>query len=112
MVNQDGDIALHVAVRYGNFDVVKELINEKDPAELAKQVNNVGESALLLNVARQDYDKASHILDNGPDCSYAGSHGMNVLHALVIHTSICKYFATFCSLNIWVVFISQEATEI
>ena len=91
MVNQDGDIALHVAVRYGNLDVVKELINEKDPAELAKQVNNVGESALLLNVDRQDYDIASHILDNGPDCSYAGSHGMNVLHALVIHTSICKY---------------------
>ena len=99
MVNQDGDIALHVAVRYGNFDVVKELINEKDPAELAKQVNNVGESALLLNVDRQDYDMASHILDNAPDCSYAGRHGMNVLHALVIHTSSCKC-CSICSLKI------------
>ena len=92
MVNQDGDTALHVAVRYGNFDVVKELINENDPAELAKHVNNAGESALFLAVDRQDYDMASHILDNAPDCSYAGRHGMNVLHALVIHTSICKCY--------------------
>nr|POE84870.1 isoform 2 of serine/threonine-protein kinase tnni3k [Quercus suber] len=86
MVNQDGDTALHVAVQYGNFDVVKELINEKDPAELAKQVNITGESALFLAVDRQDYDMASHILDNAPNCSYAGRHDMNVLHALVIHT--------------------------
>ena len=90
MVNLDRDNALHVAVRYGNSEVVKELINEKDPAELAKQVNNAGESALFLAVDRQDYSMASHILDNAPDCSYAGRHGMNVLHALVIHTSICK----------------------
>ena len=90
MVNRDGDTALHVAVRYGNFEVVKELINENDPAELAKQANNAGESALFLAVDRQDYDMASHILSAAPDCSYAGRHGMNILHALVIHTSICK----------------------
>ena len=84
MVNQDGDTALHVAVRYGDLEVVKELIEEKDPAELAKQVNNAGESALFIAVDRQDYRIASHILRNAPDCSYAGRHGMNVLHALVI----------------------------
>ena len=103
MVNQDGDTALHVAVRYGNFEVVRELINENDPAELAMQVNKAGESALFLAVDSQDYDIASHILRNAPDCSYAGRHGMNVLHALVIHTSSCKcysnlllkYFALF-----------------
>ena len=94
MVNQDGDTALHVAVRYGNFDVMKELINEKDPAELAKQVNNAGESVLFLAVDRQHYNMASYILSATLDCSYAGRHGMNVLHALVIHTSICK----FCSI--------------
>ncbi|XP_050277668.1 uncharacterized protein LOC126719123 [Quercus robur] len=87
MVNQDADTALHVAVRYGNFDVVKELINEKDPAELVKQVNKVGESALFLAVDKQHYEMASHILSNDGDCSYAGRDGMNVLHALVIHTS-------------------------
>ena len=90
MVNLDGDTALHVAVRYGNSEVVKELINREDPAELAKQVNKAGESALFLAVDRQDYGMASHVLDNAPDCSYAGRHGMNVLHALVIHTSTCK----------------------
>ncbi|KAL0006461.1 hypothetical protein SO802_014022 [Lithocarpus litseifolius] len=85
MVNLDGDTALHVAVRYGNSKVVKELINEKDPAKLAKQVNNVGESALFLAVYRQDYDMASCILSDAPDCSYAGRLGVNVLHALAIH---------------------------
>ena len=94
MVNQDGDTALHVAVRYGNFEFVKELINENDPAELAKQANNAGESALFLAVDRQDYVMAAHILSAAPDCSYAGRHGMNVLHALVIHTSSCKFCST------------------
>ena len=94
MVNQDGDTALHVAVRYGNFDVVKELIIENDPAELPMLVNKAGESVLFLAVDRQHYDMASYILSAAPDCSYAGRHGMNVLHALVIHTSSCK----FCSI--------------
>ena len=91
MVNQDGDTALHVAVRYGNFDVVKELIIENDPAELPMLVNKAGESVLFLAVDRQHYDMASYILSAAPDCSYAGRHGMNVLHALVIHTSSCKF---------------------
>ena len=109
MVNLDGDTALHVAVRYGNFDVVKELINENDPAELAKKENNARESALFLAVDRQDYDMASYILRNAPYCSYAGRYGMNVLHALVIHTSSCKcfsilllkYFGLHFSLRMW-----------
>ena len=100
MVNLDGDTALHIAVRYGNFDVVQELISEYDPAELTKKVNNARESALFLAVDRQDYDMASYILRKAPqDCSYAGRHGMNVLHALVIHTSSCKC-CSICSLNI------------
>ena len=94
MMNLDGDTALHIAVRYGNFDVVKELINETDTAGLAKKENNARESALFLAVDRQDYVMASHILDRAPDCSYAGRHGMNVLHALVINTCGCK----FCSI--------------
>ena len=99
MVNQDGDTALHVAVRYENdgFVIVEELI--KEDQELAKYVNNAGESALFLAVDRQHYEMASLILRNAPDCSYAGRHGMNVLHALVIHTSSCKC-CSICSLNI------------
>ncbi|XP_065624352.1 uncharacterized protein LOC112003668 [Quercus suber] len=89
MVNQDGDTALHVALRYdkdGQFEIVKELIKE-DP-RLAERVNNAGESALFLAVDRELYDMASHILSAAPDnCSNAGRHGMNVLHALVIRTS-------------------------
>ena len=91
-VNLDGDTALHVAVRYGSnnkLEIVTELI--KEDQELAKHENNAGESALFLAVDRQLYKMALHILTTAPDsCSYAGRHGMNVLHALVIHTSTCK----------------------
>ena len=101
MVNQDGDTALHVAVQYGNFEVVKELIKEKDPTELAMKVNNAGESALFLAVDREHYKMANYILNNAPDCSYAGRHGMNALHAVVLQTtSNCKWLDPACSLNI------------
>ncbi|KAK7809552.1 hypothetical protein CFP56_018349, partial [Quercus suber] len=90
MANQDGDTALHVAVRYSKFDVVKELINENDPAELAMRVNKAKESALFLAVDRQDYNLASYILSAAPDCSYAGRHGMNVLHALATLVINCR----------------------
>uniref|UniRef100_A0A2N9GUB5 Uncharacterized protein n=1 Tax=Fagus sylvatica TaxID=28930 RepID=A0A2N9GUB5_FAGSY len=85
---QMGDTALHIAVQYGNFEVVKELIKE-DP-KLAMCENNAGESVLFLAVDRDLYDIASHILSATPECSCAGRHGMNVLHALVFYTSDCK----------------------
>ena len=88
MVNLQGDIALHIAVQYGNFEVVKELIKE-DP-KLAICVNKAGESILFLAVDTDLYNIASHILSATPECSCAGRHDMNVLHALVIQTSSCK----------------------
>ena len=92
MVNEDGDTALQVAVRNDNddeFEIVRELMKE-DP-KLAEHVNNAGESALFLAVERENYKMARHVLSAAPDdCSYAGRHSMNVLHALVLHTSCCK----------------------
>ena len=88
MLNLYGDTTLHIAVRYGKFEIVKELI--KEDTEMAKHENKAGESALFLAVDKQRYDMASYILSAAPNCSYAGRHGMNVLHALVIHTSTCK----------------------
>ena len=88
MLNLYGDTTLHIAVRYGKSEIVKVLIKE-DP-ELAMCVNYAGEFALFLAVDKQRYDMASRILSAAPNCSYAGRHGMNVLHALVIHTSPCK----------------------
>ncbi|XP_030958534.1 protein ACCELERATED CELL DEATH 6-like [Quercus lobata] len=92
MVNEDGDPALQVAVQYDSddeFEIVRELMKE-DP-KLAKHVNNAGESALFLAMDRENYKMARYIpsaaLDN---CSYAGRHGMNILHALVLHTNCCK----------------------
>ena len=86
------DTALQVAVRYDNddeFEIVRELMKE-DP-KLAEHVNNAGESALFLAVERENYKMARHVLSAAPDdCSYAGRHSMNVLHALVLHTSCCK----------------------
>ena len=88
MVNVERDIALHIAVKYGNFEIVKELITED--SKLAMYVNKAGESALFLAVDRQHYEIASYILSAAPKCSLAGRHGMNVLHALVLQTSSCK----------------------
>ena len=88
MLNLYGDTTLHVAVRYGKSEIVKVLI--KEDLELAMCVDNDGESAPFLVVDKQCYNMASHILSAALDCSYAGRHGMNVLHALVIHTSPCK----------------------
>ncbi|GMY21917.1 protein accelerated cell death 6 [Fagus crenata] len=88
MVNLERDTALHIAVKYGNFEVVKELIQED--SELAMYVNKAGESVLFLAVDKQLYKIASHILSAAPRCSLAGRHGMNVLHALVLQTSSCK----------------------
>ena len=67
MVNEDGDTALQVAVRYDNddeFEIVRELMKE-DP-KLAKHVNNAGESALFLAVDRENYKMARHILSAAP----------------------------------------------
>ncbi|KAL4636686.1 hypothetical protein ACB092_03G026800 [Castanea dentata] len=86
MVNLRKNTALHIAVLYGKFEIVKVLIKE-DP-ELAMYVNKARESALFLAVDKQRYDMASYILSSSPNCSYAGRHGMNVLHAIVIHSSI------------------------
>ena len=98
-MNLDGDIALHVAVRYHNIEVVEVLINED--LELAEYVNKAGESALFLAVDRQYYYMASLILSAAPDCSYAGRQGMNVLHAVVLQTtSNCKWLDLTCSLNV------------
>ncbi|GMY21921.1 protein ACCELERATED CELL DEATH 6-like [Fagus crenata] len=85
--NSKGNTPLHLAARVDDPQmVVKELI--KEDSELAKYENKAGESALFLAVDREHYEIASHILSTAPDyCSYAGRHGMNVLHALVIHTS-------------------------
>ena len=102
MENEVGDTALHIAVRCANFKVVEELINEKDPAELAMKENKVGESALFLAVDRQRYDIASHILNKAPNCSYAGRGDMNVLHLLAFHTSNCK-----CCVNLLLKYFSS-----
>uniref|UniRef100_A0A7N2L4C8 Ankyrin repeat-containing protein n=1 Tax=Quercus lobata TaxID=97700 RepID=A0A7N2L4C8_QUELO len=92
MVNEDGDTTFQVAVRYDDddeFEIVRELMKE-DP-KLAKHVNNAKESAMFLAVDRENYKMACYILSAAlDDCSYAGRHGMNVLHALVLHTSCCK----------------------
>ena len=95
MVNEDGDTTLQVAVRYDDddeFEIVRDLM--KEDQKLAKHVNNAKESALFLAVDRENYKMARYILSAAPDdYSYAGRHGMNVLHALVLHTSCCKCYS-------------------
>ena len=90
MVNLVKDTALHVAVRYGKSEVVEELING-DP-ELGMFTNSAGESALFLAVDRELYKIASQILSAASECSFAGRDGMNVLHAMAIHSSRKSFY--------------------
>ena len=85
MVNLVKDTALHVAVRYGKYEVVEELI--KGDPELAMSINKAGESALFLAVGRKFYEIASQILSAAPEYSLAGRDGMNVLHAIALRSS-------------------------
>ena len=81
---------MHIAVRYGKSEVVEELIKE-DP-ELAMFINNARESALFLAVDRKFYNIASQILSAAPECSLAGSDGMNVLHVIAIRSSLKSFY--------------------
>ncbi|KAK7818407.1 ankyrin repeat-containing protein [Quercus suber] len=75
------DTALHVAVRKGEKEIVKLLIND-DPT-LAMKTNEAKESPLFLAVDREFYDIALKILEL-KECSPEGRKNMNALHAAVM----------------------------
>ncbi|XP_048330141.2 protein ACCELERATED CELL DEATH 6-like [Ziziphus jujuba] len=100
MVNLENDTALHEAVRYNHFPIVKFLVEEKQ--DLVSLVNGTGESPLFMAVDRCLHDAAFHILCNIPStnssniaAAYAGRNGMNVLHAAVIRAKKCYRISTF-----------------
>ena len=104
MVNQEGDTALHVAVRnghldtalhaavkYDHLDVVKLLV--KADIELLHMDNKANESPLYLAVERGFFAIANHILNKCPTCSHRGTKGMTALHAAVVRTHQGNVFA-------------------
>ncbi|KAF3434250.1 hypothetical protein FNV43_RR25353 [Rhamnella rubrinervis] len=90
MVNMEKDTALHEAVRGEHLEVVK-LLLEEDKG-LASLENGAGESPLFIAVDRCFFAVGFHILDTAPNCSFAGSNGMTVLHAAVIRSHSWKVY--------------------
>ncbi|CBI35188.3 unnamed protein product, partial [Vitis vinifera] len=97
MVNQEGDTALHVAVRnghldtalhaavkYDHLDVVKLLV--KADIELLHMDNKANESPLYLAVERGLFDFTKYMLNKCPKCSHRGTKGLTALHAAVVRT--------------------------
>ncbi|RVW77770.1 hypothetical protein CK203_050309 [Vitis vinifera] len=90
MVNQEGDTALHVAVRnghldtalhaavkYDHLDVVKLLV--KADIELLHMDNKANESPLYLAVERGLFDFTKYMLNKCPKCSHRGTKGLTAL---------------------------------
>ncbi|XP_060182398.1 ankyrin repeat-containing protein ITN1-like [Lycium barbarum] len=93
ITNNDGDTALHKAVRYGHHNMVKLLV--KEDADFFHPPNNAGKTPLYLALEGGDEDSARLILCNSKSLSYAGPCGTTALHAAAI------YNATEWQINKW-----------
>lgn len=86
MINLEMDTALHVAVRYGHFGVVR-LLLAADP-ELCGFTNCADESPLFLATRQGFLHIARLILHEGPTSpSFRGFNGITALHIVVSQTS-------------------------
>ncbi|KAL6201925.1 hypothetical protein ACLB2K_025637 [Fragaria x ananassa] len=86
MINLEMDTALHVAVRYGHFGVVR-LLLAADP-ELCSFTNCADESPLFLATRQGFLHIARLILHEGPTSpSFRGFNGITALHIVVSQTS-------------------------
>ncbi|KAK6936435.1 Ankyrin repeat [Dillenia turbinata] len=84
MKNEDGNAALHVAVRNEKINVVKTLI--KDDIELCYCLNKDNETPLFIAVEGGFFDIASYIISEHPSVPFQGTNGMNALHTALICT--------------------------
>ena len=73
-VNQEGDTALHVAIKSGHFQVVNLLVAAD--IGLLSFSNNHCESPLYLAVERGFFEIVEKFLSVCPTCSYRGTKGM------------------------------------
>ncbi|KAL6224388.1 hypothetical protein ACLB2K_003243 [Fragaria x ananassa] len=81
--NKEKNTALHEAVRFNHFDVVKKL-TEEDPGFLYP-ANDAGETPLYMAAERGHTQLVSQILDTCTSPSYQGPKGLTALHIAAIY---------------------------
>lgn len=81
--NNEGDTALHEAVRFKHLGAVK-ILTKQDP-EFVYSANAAGETPLFLAVERGHHDVLTEILSTCQHPSYEGPNGRTALHAAVIY---------------------------
>lgn len=80
---KEKNTALHEAVRFNHFDVVKKL-TEEDP-EFLYSANDAGETPLYI-AAEKGYRKSVfEILDTCTNLSYQGPDGLTALHVAAVY---------------------------
>nr|XP_048322427.1 ankyrin repeat-containing protein At5g02620-like [Ziziphus jujuba var. spinosa] len=82
MTNQDGDTALHEAVRFKHLSVVKVLVG-KD-SDFQYSANEAGETPIYIAAERGYRDIVFEILDKCTSPAAAGPCGRNALHIATI----------------------------
>nr|XP_011461656.1 PREDICTED: ankyrin repeat-containing protein At5g02620-like [Fragaria vesca subsp. vesca]XP_011461659.1 PREDICTED: ankyrin repeat-containing protein At5g02620-like [Fragaria vesca subsp. vesca] len=80
---KEKNTALHEAVRFNHFDVVKKL-TEEDPGFLYS-ANDAGETPLYMAAERGHTQLVSKILDTCTSPSYQGPKGLTALHIAAIY---------------------------
>ncbi|CAN4094220.1 unnamed protein product [Withania somnifera] len=86
MTDDNGDTALHKAVRSRHVEVVKILV--KDDPEFEFPANNAGETPLYLAAESGSLNCLVEILESCNRPTYAGPCGRTALHAAIIHKHI------------------------
>nr|XP_048333627.1 ankyrin repeat-containing protein At5g02620-like [Ziziphus jujuba var. spinosa] len=82
MTNQDGDTALHEAVRFKHLSVVKVLVGED--SDFQYSANEAGETPIYIATERGYRDIVFEILDKCTSPGAAGCCGRNALHIATI----------------------------
>ncbi|KAJ0018920.1 hypothetical protein Pint_10339 [Pistacia integerrima] len=82
MKNNEGDTALHEAVR-NNYIGVVEILTKEDH-EFSYSTNNFGETPLYIAVEGRSLDVVTKILETCKSASHEGTDGKTALHAAVL----------------------------
>ncbi|XP_060212484.1 ankyrin repeat-containing protein At5g02620-like isoform X3 [Lycium barbarum] len=86
MTNENGDTALHKAVRSEHVDVVKIILKKEEDPEFEYPTNKAGETPLYLAAESGFIDILREILESCKNPNYAGGpFGRTPLHAAVVH---------------------------
>ncbi|MBA0633799.1 hypothetical protein Godav_025775, partial [Gossypium davidsonii] len=80
ITDQESNTALHLAVKYDDVEMVKELLEHEDP-DFQYSANKNQETPLYLAAKRGDTGMLSILLEISNSTGHGGPHGRTALHA-------------------------------